>query len=165
MFHEESIVTTIFKILNLGVFVAATVYLLKKNLGSIRESIAQEQLEEQGLKEENNLLQHAVSQVDSQTVKFKEWALHIERNIDLWKKRVDEECDLKKIEQEKISKKLHGKVKQQAHSIAMSTIQTQVTEQALKESEKKLKQKIVGDQGQKYIQGLMEFLKGFAHES
>lgn len=158
MFHEESLVTTVFKILNLGVFIAAAGYLFKKQLIPIRQEIAQKKLDQTTLVQENKLSDQELAHVQRSVDEQKKWLETMEHNIVQWNARML--AIHKQFEQEKdeIRKKVAHKVAQQALYVQMTQARYKVIPLAVDQARHKL-EKMDMQQKQAYVKNLLRFFK------
>ncbi len=165
MFHEELLVTQVFRVLNVAVFLGAVIYQIRKHMGSLRAAVAQEHQQEAELKTEGKILDTVVNTMHNEAELQQQWLSRMESNIVQWEKAVQLKYEQEQKEYEQRLDVLKEKTKIQYQSLKLLQAEHSVMPAVITKVQDQLVEKMKNEQGKRYVQQLIAFFKKAPHES
>jgi hypothetical protein len=159
MFHEESFITSLFKLLNLAALVGIAIYLFKTRLLSqVKESIGKKKAAARALRNEQEDLKKQLHAVQNEIVDQQEACARIIDKVEGWKDIIREQQELLDREAQARAQERVIRIEKQSEHIAQLRVQQAVVPVALVEARKKLEEKFLDQRGSKYIQDTVRSL-------
>lgn len=165
MFHEESLVTTVFKVLNVGVLVATGIYFFRKYRSSIYQQIEQEKIDERTLQQELNRAQIAHKEHEQYIHKEKQWLMYMQSRIEQWNQVIDAEFVKQQMQAEKRKQAMEHKLSLRADAIALDHAKKVTVPLIMSKAQHELERKYKGTEGKQYIARVIDYCKRMIHES
>ena len=160
MFHEESLITTIFKLLNVAVLFGVGFYFFKTRvLLSIQEMIAAKKREEKALAEEKRNLAANLKTVEREIVEQQKLSEKIKEHVHQWQEQVA--ADQKRVDHEVAEQAAAQeiRVRKQSSHLSSLKLQQQVLPQALIDAHRELEAHFAQQQGQAYMQNTIRYMR------
>jgi HSP90 family molecular chaperone len=156
MFHEESLITTIFKILNVVVLAGAGFYFFKTRIvQQIRDAIVEKKDGEKALQDEKRSLKTRLKMINDEIIKQQEQCARIKDNVVNWNAAVNKQQTMMQQEKEEIMKEQETRVQQQSEYLTALKIQKKIVPQALADAQDELEREFTPYRGHAYMQTIV----------
>jgi hypothetical protein len=159
MFHEESFITSLFKLLNLAALIGIGVYLFKTRvLSQIKESIGKKKAATRALHNEQINLKDKLHAIENEIVDQQKECDGILDRVERWQDIIREQQDALDQEAEAHAQDRVVRIEKQSEHIVQLKVRQAVVPAAFIEARKKLEDKFLEQHGSKYIHDAVRFL-------
>lgn len=160
MLHEESLITSLFKILNVIVLCGVGFYFFKTRvLSMIRDMIAQKKQEEKSLQNEKRSLKSKLKTIEDEIIEQQVLCAHIKENVGKWREVVAEEQKMVEREEQTRIVDQEKRVMRQSEYLAALKLQQKVLPQALENAKRELEEQFTPQRGYEYLQHTIRYMR------
>jgi hypothetical protein len=167
MLHNESLVTSLFKMLNVVIITGTIVYFFKTRfLEKIKQAMMKEKLYLLSLENEKkqNILLYAQARQEQEAQRS--LAEQLVRNIAVWNKYEEESYIVRQREQKERLEKIRGRKKIQNSFIVRSQIYSKIAPASLDQVQQELEKKFTDAHAQDvYVKKLLVYLSKFRRDA
>jgi len=160
MFHEESLVTSLFKFLNVIVLFVLGIYFFKTRLiKQIKEAIAQKRHEEAALQEEKRVAKNKLKMIEDEIIEQQLLSAKLKNNITVWNEKIAHEQNAATQDQQERINEQENRVKIQSAHVTKLRIQRAVLPQALESAQIELERDFIESRGHAYMQQIIHRMR------
>lgn len=167
MFHEESLVTFVFKIINVGVLIGGSLYLFKKYaVKQLRELFLRERVQASQLRELETGLKQSVKEIELEIQAQKQWVKRMESNVTLWKQQLQVLQEKEKGDRLSVQQRLDQRYAHKEKFIAESAIQRIIFSGALSKARNELMKRFSDEiENKTFVAKVITMMRKIDHES
>jgi hypothetical protein len=159
MFHEELLMTQVFRILNVAVFLGAVIYQIRKHMGSVYAAIAQQTQQKKDLRAEGVILEKVVDTIHNEAEAQHQWLAQMENNLVQWDKAVRTKQEQEKQEYEARLERLKKITDVQYQALQVLEAEQSLMPSVITTVEDQLTHTMKGEKGKRYVEQLIAFFK------
>lgn len=157
---EESLMTTVFKLLNVAALAGAGLYVFKTRvLKSIRNMMGEKKHQEKLLQDEKHGLNVKLKKTDDEIIQQQQLCARITNNVTRWNEVVTKEQELLLMKEQETMNEQEERAQQQSAHLTTLKIQQKVMPKAVEDAQAELERMFTQERSYAYMQNVVRHIR------